>query len=124
MNQITFTIPYRGAASISLNHFKVGGNMRYKYTPEAAAIRTEIIVLAKNALQFTGWLPKAPLEVLVAGYFKNRREAIDIHNSFKLICDALEDALGVNDKDMTVNSLPACYGDDMPRIVIRVRQMT
>lgn len=122
INQIQIKLPYNGCAGWSINHMKRGGNMAWKLTPEAQSVKEEIIWKAKNALQFTTWIPVAPLRVIIEGYFENKRKAIDTHNSIKLVCDSLEDALGVNDKDMAVECLSPVFGSLLPTIIITVRQ--
>ena len=119
---IQIVMPYNGCAGWSINHIKVGGNMAWKLTPEAAATKTEIIWKAKNAIAFTTWIPVAPLRVIIEGYFADKRHAIDIHNSLKLVCDALEDALGVNDKYFRVECLDPVFGSSSPSIIITVKQ--
>ena len=123
MDRIHITIPYRGAESISVNHFKVGGNMRWKYTDEAASTRDEITVKIKNALAWTKWYPRVPLKVTIQGWFKNRRNAIDLHNAIKLVADAVESATGVNDKYIRVETMEPHFHSEQPKISITVEQM-
>ena len=123
MDRIHITIPYRGARSISINHSKVGGNMRWKYTHEAAGTRDEIIVKIKNALAFTDWYPHPPLKVTIEGWFRDRSRAIDLHNAIKLVADAVEAATGVNDKYFRVETGESHFHSELPKIDIAVEQL-
>ena len=62
---------------------------------------------------------KAPLYVKIGGEFKDKRSTPDLHNLSKVICDAIEDATEVNDRDYIVTCGKPQWGE-VPKIIITV----
>lgn len=92
-NSITIELPYIGGI-LSVNHYKFFGG---RYT------RPEV----KQWMERLGWSIKfyhiedwgLPLIVTCSGRFRDKRVP-DLSNLSKVILDAIEEATGVNDKNM------------------------
>ena len=62
---------------------------------------------------------KAPLYVKIDGEFKDKRSTPDLHNLSKVICDGIEEATEVNDRDYVVTCGKPQWGE-VPKIIITV----
>ena len=101
-------MPY--ISGLSSNHYKFFGG---RYTkPEVKdwmrALKEEIYIMGlKNLLNRT-----PQVKVFISGTFKDKRSCPDIHNLVKIILDSIAPALGMNDRDIEVNT-------GIPKIVKR-----
>jgi hypothetical protein len=126
----TVTFPYTASISIEIPYMaQLSKNRKEIYTkrytsrkiknPEHEKIKDLIahkfFRLSAN-IQFK---PKTPLFVQITVHSKGR--SCDAHNFAEGICDALEDAIGVNDRYYTVCTVPKIDKDN-PRIRIDVYQ--
>lgn len=86
---------------ISVNHYlgrgkKKDGGTRQYVKPETKDFMNELGWLIKQ-YHIEDWV--LPLEVTCDGIFKDLRSAPDLSNLSKVICDAIEEVTGVNDKN-------------------------
>ena len=66
---------------------------------------------------------KPPLKVLISGTFKDGRACPDVHNFVTVIADAIEEGLGINDRDYAIETeLPNIDPTVEPRIAITITQ--
>ncbi len=77
---------------LSVNHYKHQG----KYTKLEAKEWSNDLVHEIKSCKIDDW--HQPLMVKIAGFYKNARETPDTHNLIKIICDAIQEATGLNDK--------------------------
>ena len=94
MTGIVVEIQYPGAI-ISVNHYKWKGGIYTK--PEAQAWMDELGWYLKSS-HLEDW--KLPLTVTCSGRFKDKANQPDLHNLSKCTLDAIEEATGINDRDM------------------------
>ena len=115
MRTVTIEMPYPGDV-ISVNHYlgrrRDGG--------------TYVKAEAQAWMTHFGWLIKTehieewdrPLEVICSGQFKDKRSQPDLHNLSTVICNAIEDTTGVNDREMRWASGTVKYGEPLLWITI------
>lgn len=117
-----FVMPYPGAA-ISVNHYRgrrKGGG--YYVKAEARdwmdSLGWQIIAQADR---LNGW--RTPLEVTCDGRFQRGR-APDLSNLSKVTLDAIQNATGINDRDMRWHDgkRELCPKEMRPEIVITIRE--
>ena len=58
-----------------------------------------------------------PVKVRIDGVFKDKRSMPDLHNWIIIVCDAVEDALGINDQLYETETGQPQVGDDVKIIV-------
>jgi len=63
---------------------------------------------------------KPPIKVRVEGEFKNKRSTPDLHNLHKVICDAVQDGLLIDDKHFQVEDGVSGIADP-PRLRITIK---
>ena len=108
MDSITVEMPYIGSC-LSENHFR--GRRR----DGGFYVKTE----TKRWKESLGWLIKTshiedwglPLLVKCDGRFKNTHRQPDLSNLSKVTLDAIEEATGVNDRDMRWQDGEVTYGE-------------
>ena len=106
MRRTKVIIGYPGSV-ISVNHYKYRGGIYTK--PQARAFMEELGWLIKTE-HIEDW--KLPLTVKCDGVFRNRRNRPDLSNLGKIILDSLEEASGVNDRDMRWVDGSVSYGEE------------
>uniref|UniRef100_A0A6M3LL18 Putative endodeoxyribonuclease n=1 Tax=viral metagenome TaxID=1070528 RepID=A0A6M3LL18_9ZZZZ len=107
-------MPYTGS-NLSVNHYKIAR----RYTrPEVKAWMEQLAWQLKGK-HWKDW--KLPLVITCSGVFLNRRSQPDLHNLSKVICDALEDGTGINDKDMRWHDGDVKFGKT-PELEIRIQE--
>ncbi len=92
----SFAINYPGNC-ISVNHYlgyRKGGGRFVKQ--ETRDFQEELGWLVKT-YHLEDW--KLPLTITCSGCFKDKRSAPDLSNLSKVICDAIQEVTGINDKD-------------------------
>ena len=100
----TVMIDYPGDV-ISVNHYQY---KNFHIKKEAKAWMDELgWLLKKHHLE--DW--KLPLRVECSGKFKNKRHQPDLSNLSKCSLDAIEEATGVNDRDMRWVDGEVSYGE-------------
>lgn len=98
---------------ISANHYKYRGGIYTK--PEAKAFMTELGWKIKP-YHIEDW--KLPLTVRCDGVFKDKRSTPDLSNLSKVILDAIEEATGINDRNMRWQDGDISFGE--PKIIITI----
>ena len=64
-----------------------------------------------------------PLKVLISGTFKDGRSCPDVHNFVTVIADAIQEGLGINDREYAIETvLPNIDPSVEPRISITITQ--
>ena len=101
----TIEIGYPGSI-ISINHYKYRGGV---YTKPEAKLFMDELGWAVRPLHLEEW--KLPISVRCDGRFENRRSQPDLSNLSKVILDAIEEATGVNDRDMRWHDGDVSYGE-------------
>ena len=101
---------------ISVNHYKyVGGRFTRK---EAKQWMEELGWLLKPA-RIEGW--RLPLEITCDGIFRDLRSAPDLSNLSKVICDAIQYATGINDKNFRWHDGERLVGYKETHLLITLR---
>lgn len=85
-------------SQLSVNHYLGKSGKHYYVKADTRKWMEELAwmvrVNAKSAqIEF-----KPPVKVFIRGIFKNERAQPDLDNLFKVICDAVSDGLGIDDK--------------------------
>lgn len=62
---------------------------------------------------------KPPVTVRIDGIFKDMRSMPDLHNFLIVTCDAIEEALGINDREYKTETGHPEVGDD-PMLIITI----
>lgn len=115
MREVTVEMDYPGSV-ISANHYKYHGGVYTK--PEAKAFMEELGWRIKTS-HIEDW--KLPLKVRLDGRFKDKRNQPDLSNLSKVVMDSLEEASGVNDRDMRWEDGDVTYGE--PKLWITISEM-
>ena len=111
MDNITIEIYYPGDA-ISVNHYKYG-----HYTRREAKEWMELLGWQIKSAHIEDW--SLPLQVKCSGRFKDKRSQPDLSNLSKVILDAIQEATGVNDRDMRWQDGDVSYGEPTLWITIQ-----
>ena len=113
---------------ISKNHLWRGGSRRYGMNDVAKSWRRTLADSIQNALlaQFGAAASniKPPVTVRVAGRFVDRKNAVDLHNLGELVCDAVQEGTGINDKHFKLETGTVTYGVAVPEIIVTVTVST
>ncbi len=119
MKREAIKIEYPGSC-ISVNHYlSKGRGGRVFVKPEAKAWQKEFQWLLKH-LHLENW--KLPLEIKCDGYFKDARSACDLSNLSKVILDAIEELIGVNDKYFRWHDGNRDIGFKEPHLIITLSE--
>ena len=110
--KITIPMPYIGK-ELSVNHYKHGFFTKRE---------------VKDWMEALGWLIKPhhiedwkrPLRVICDGHFKDKRSTPDLSNLSKVILDAIEEATGVNDREMRWQDGEIYQGE--PTLMITIKE--
>jgi len=86
-------IDYIGSV-ISVNHYKYAGG---RFTRKETKQWMEELGWLIKPLHFEDWT--LPLGITCDGVFRDLRSAPDLSNLSKVICDAIEEVTGINDKN-------------------------
>ena len=117
MKSITIEMPY--IKDLSVNHYlgrRRGGG--YYVKKEVKAWGEELGWLIKTQ-HIEDW--KLPLHVNIDCVFRNKRDACDPHNLLKVVCDAIEEVTGVNDKYYTTSTgEPLFDAEQEPHLIISI----
>ena len=122
MRSITIEMPYIGAV-LSVNHYL--GRTRYG----TIYVKRDV----KKWKESLGWLLKTshiedwklPLQILVGGVFRDKRSCPDLHNCLKVICDAIEELTGINDRYFrTETGQPTIDKTKTPSLFITVKEIS
>lgn len=111
--EVTVRMEYIGSA-LSVNHYKIAGRFT---RPEVKDWMAQLGWQIKTK-RIKTW--KLPLVVTCSAVFKNNRRP-DLHNLAKVILDAIEDATGVNDRDMRWHDGDVKFGKK-PELIIEIRE--
>jgi hypothetical protein len=107
--------------AISKNGLWNGGNRRWGMNKEAKrwkqnlADSVQLSLLAQHIFH-----PIPPVHVEVGATFVDRGSALDLHNLAELVCDAVQDGTGVDDKHFTFATSEPVFKQAMPEIVVLV----
>lgn len=78
----------------------------------------ECLTFMINALRNSGNLKfTIPIKVRIDGQFKDKRSMPDLHNLLIVVCDAIEDALKINDKLYITETGTPEVGEDIKVVV-------
>ncbi len=111
MNRLVIEMGYPGSV-ISVNHYKHG----YYTKLETKTWMDELGWKVKSA-HLEDW--RLPLSIRCDGRFKDRANQPDLSNLSKVILDALQEASGVNDRDMRWQDGDVSYGEP-PTLTITI----
>ena len=104
MKEVKIEIDYPGSI-ISVNHYKFKG----RYTKRETLEWMDELGWAVRPLHLEEW--KLPISVRCDGRFESKRSQPDLSNLSKVILDAIEEATGVNDRDMRWQDGDVTYGE-------------
>lgn len=123
MGQHTFAIPmdYPGW-EISKNGLWNGGNRRWGMNKEAKRWKCDLAEAVKLDLLSQGILePQPPVHVEVGARFVDRGMALDLHNLSELVCDAVQEGTGIDDKHFTFSTVAPVFSNrELPEIRVKV----
>lgn len=122
MTRHTFTIPmnYPGW-SISKNGLWRGGNRRWGMNKEAKEWKAGLADSVRSYLVLNGLTdPQPPVHVEVGARFYDRTMALDLHNLAELVCDAVQDGTGIDDKHFTFSTVEPEFARMMPEIQVMI----
>ena len=97
MREATIEIDYIGG-DLSVNHYLGRGKRGNSYVKSNVVAWKEELGWTVKPLFLDDW--KLPLTVRCDGRFTDKRSCPDLSNLSKVCLDALEEASGVNDRDM------------------------
>jgi len=109
--KVTVEMPYIGKI-LSVNHYK-----HFWYTKRETRDWMELLGWKIKTSHIEDW--KLPLKVRCDGRFKDKRNQPDLSNLSKVVMDSLEEASGVNDRDMRWEDGNVTYGEPMLWITIK-----
>lgn len=98
----------------SKNSYKLRNGVIKRQVQDWMECLSWMITALRNSggLKFT-----VPVKVKIDGVFKDKRSTPDLHNLTIPICDAVEDALGINDRLYNVETGQPQVGEDVKVIV-------
>jgi len=114
---ITVNMAYLGKI-LSVNHWKVN---KYYTHPRTKQWMADLTFIIRSLTNKNGIIFKPPVTVTIDGVFKDKRSMPDLHN-FKCIPDAIQEAIGINDRDFKVETGQPGIGE--PEIKITVSNET
>jgi len=114
MNSCKIMMQYIGK-ELSVNHYKWG-----HYTKTATKNWMEELGWEVKPYHIEDW--KRPLQVTCSGVFKDKRSQPDLSNLSKVILDAIQEATGVNDRDMRWHDGQVLYGSN-PVLMITIEEL-
>lgn len=118
---IRIELPYPGDA-ISKNHMYNSGKRSQGLTPAASAWKTTLV----EWLQYFPFYRMSsyvvpPVGVEIGGRFTDGKHRPDLHNLTELVCDAIQEAIGVNDKHFEVLTRQPEMGAAEPVVLVTVK---
>ncbi len=105
---------YPGAV-ITVNHYKYKG----RYTRPEARHWSDALGWQIKGKGIEAWT--LPLSVTCDGVFRNKRQQPDLSNCSKVVLDAIENATGINDRDMRWHDGDVTYGPE-PKLIITIKE--
>ena len=117
-------MPYIGK-ELSVNYYKVtgrGGRPTNKTRPEVELWMDKLGTFIKEREDYLVFRGR-PLIVELTGYFQDGRHP-DLHNLHKVIADALQSALGINDKYIRFRDLDPVVGALTPTLDINILEVS
>ena len=116
MPSITVGMHYIGG-DLSVNRYKWG-----RFTkPVVKEWMRDLALVIRVVVSAQGSVFTPPITVTVGGCFRDKRSSPDLHNLHKVIGDALEDGLGINDKEFRFVDGESSYGCKEPYIIIETK---
>lgn len=114
-------MPYIGMC-LSKNHMWRGGSRRYGMEREAARWKAELATSVQMTL-IANRVRSAhpPVHVEVGARFVDRGHSLDLQNIGEIVCDAVEEGTGVNDREYTFATTRPEFSDKaLPEIRVTV----
>ena len=120
-SEVTIEIPYPGS-EISKNHMFRGGDRSRGYTPTAEAWRTTLVEWLQHFpfYHMSGYIV-LPVAVEIGARFKDGNHRADMHNFTELVCDGVQEGIGVDDKHFEVLTRLPEPGAEQPVVMVTVR---
>jgi len=118
MGPIILVMPYIGK-NLSVNSYRLSGKKGQQYLIKSS-VKGWMVELAKKAEELKYLNLSPPLVITVSSKFLDRLNSVDPDNLSKVICDALERGLGMNDKDFRYRVGTVAYGYTDPILEIEV----
>lgn len=116
-NIVTVRVPYIGAV-LTANHYKYRGGIHTRKEVKAwmQALGYELNINHLNWQSLT-----LPLHIICDGVFNDKRHP-DLSNLAKVVLDAIQDASGINDKNMRWHDGDVFYGSK-PELIITIKDV-
>lgn len=115
--QFSVRVPYPGGI-ISVNHYKYPGGRHTR--PQASAWMNGLVLAVRAEQNRLGVVIWPPVHIQVSGHFKNWRSVPDLHNLHKVIGDALQQGLAIDDKLFLFEDGGITVGADDPYLTITI----
>ena len=117
---IQVEMPYPGSV-ISVNHYRGRRKDGGEYVKSEAQSWMDMLGWQLKQHHIEEW--KLPLTVSCDGEFKDARSAPDLSNLSKCTLDAIQEATGVNDRDMRwSDGNRSITGTIEPKLIIKIRE--
>lgn len=113
--KIKIDMPWECNLSVNASHFGPGGHYRRK--PDVQAWMRSLAWRVKAEIIGMLWAP--PVRVTVEFRWPDNRMRDD-HNYYKVICDAVAEGLGINDKDIRIGTSSTWMVRGNPGFTIRI----
>ncbi len=97
---ITIHMEYIGS-QLSVNHYLGKSGNRFWVKKDTQQWMDELAWMVRMMAKSAQMEFKPPVKVFISGIFKNERARPDLDNLFKVVCDAVSDGLGIDDKWFT-----------------------
>lgn len=117
--QVSITVrpPYTGSV-ISVNHYRYPRSPHL--LPEAKKWQGDLTLMVRAETNRVGAQFESPVHIRLTGRYRNKRLSCDYDNLHKVIGDAIEAAIGINDKEFRWQNAEPEYGVQQPEIVIEI----
>jgi hypothetical protein len=118
---ITIELPYPGG-EISKNHMWNGGDRKKGLTKTAEEWKTTLVAWLQHFPFFhmSAYLV-LPVTVEIGARFRDGNHRLDMHNLGELVCDAVQEGIGVDDKHFEVLTRQPEMGAAEPVVLVTVR---
>lgn len=118
---ITLELPYPGS-EISKNHMWNGGDRKKGLTKVAEEWKTTLVEWLQHfPFYHMSRYIILPVGVEIGARFMDGNHRADMHNLAELVCDGVQDALGVDDKHFEVLTRQPELGAWKPVVMVTVR---
>lgn len=112
----SMTIEMEYFRNLSVNYYRTKDG---RVKSDVKQWRDELAFIIKANMNAQDLEFKTPLKVRVDGQFKDKRSMPDLHNLLKVVCDAVEKGLGIDDRQYFTETGQPEVGPE-PKVIVAI----